>query len=241
MKTALQLAAALCRHFEGTRLDVYLDPANLLTVGTGHLVRLEDGLQLGDRIDTASAEHFLRHDLQKAKQIAYAAAASWHLMGECRRAVLIDVAFNVPKALKPGTGLRKALDERRLDDVPAQLARWVYAGKTKLPGLVRRRDAEARLWQGESLEAVLGAPAAPSLPTLRRGDKGPEVRELQRKLNALDDLRYAAPSTGYFGWPTQIAVLMFQKEHSLTVDGIAGPKTWAKLAERLAEKAGLQG
>lgn len=57
--------------------------------------------------------------------------------------------------------------------------------------------------------------------TLRKGSKGNDVAELQRKLNLIAD--------GIFGPVTEEAVRDFQKSHSLTADGIAGPKTLAAL------------
>lgn len=57
--------------------------------------------------------------------------------------------------------------------------------------------------------------------TLRKGRRGNDVAELQRKLNLIAD--------GIFGPVTEEAVRDFQKSHSLTADGIAGPKTLAAL------------
>ena len=68
-------------------------------------------------------------------------------------------------------------------------------------------------------------------PTLRKGDKGPEVKEMQEKLllHGENLPRYGAD--GDFGNETQKAVKSFQKKNGLVVDGICGPKTWAKLDE----------
>lgn len=59
-------------------------------------------------------------------------------------------------------------------------------------------------------------------PTLRRGDTGEGVRELQRRLGIAAD--------GSFGPKTEAAVRDLQGLHALKVDGVAGPKTWAVLA-----------
>jgi peptidoglycan hydrolase-like protein with peptidoglycan-binding domain len=58
--------------------------------------------------------------------------------------------------------------------------------------------------------------------TLRRGDSGPDVEELQRRLGV--------QVTGGFGESTYIAVSVLQKAHRLTVDGIVGPATRRVLA-----------
>lgn len=68
-----------------------------------------------------------------------------------------------------------------------------------------------------------------SMPTLRKDDKGEYVKVLQKTLIGLGyDLgKYGAD--GKFGEKTETAVKKFQKKNSLTVDGIVGKKTWAKL------------
>ncbi|MCD8508872.1 MAG: N-acetylmuramoyl-L-alanine amidase [Bacillus sp. (in: Bacteria)] len=72
--------------------------------------------------------------------------------------------------------------------------------------------------------------------TLRRGDHGEEVRRLQEALmDAGLRLNYGAD--GIFGRETEQAVLRFQREHGLTVDGIAGPETYQRLREVLTDKS----
>lgn len=56
---------------------------------------------------------------------------------------------------------------------------------------------------------------------IKLGDRGDEVKKLQKLLHLLDD--------GIFGKLTQEAVKNFQKEHGLFADGIVGPKTWSIL------------
>ena len=65
-----------------------------------------------------------------------------------------------------------------------------------------------------------GAPGQPH-PTLRRGDRGDEVRMVQRAVGA--------PVDGIFGPATEIAVKKYQTANGLTADGIVGPATWAKI------------
>lgn len=71
--------------------------------------------------------------------------------------------------------------------------------------------------------------SAASYPTLRKGDKGENVKTLQTLLNEVDDA--GLDVDGSFGSKTQTAVKNFQKEYKLKVDGIAGPATWGKLEE----------
>lgn len=59
------------------------------------------------------------------------------------------------------------------------------------------------------------------MTTLRLGSRGDDVKTLQTKLNLIAD--------GIFGPITDEAVRAFQKANNLTVDGIVGTNTWAKL------------
>ncbi|HSU16300.1 peptidoglycan-binding protein [Longimicrobium sp.] len=58
--------------------------------------------------------------------------------------------------------------------------------------------------------------------TLRRGDTGALVKQVQAKLG-IDS------SAGTFGPKTEAAVREFQRDHGMVPDGIVGPKTWAAL------------
>lgn len=68
-----------------------------------------------------------------------------------------------------------------------------------------------------------------NLPTLKKGSKGDSVKALQILL-----IGYGYPCGKYgvdgsFGSSTESAVKSFQQYEKLGVDGIVGPKTWAKL------------
>ena len=63
--------------------------------------------------------------------------------------------------------------------------------------------------------------------TLRSPQKGDEVADLQRALKQLG--YYTKTIDGAYGSGTKSAVRAFQKAQGLSVDGVAGPKTIAKL------------
>jgi lysozyme family protein len=78
-------------------------------------------------------------------------------------------------------------------------------------------------------------PAAPTVKDsiLKRGSKGPFVKELQTSLVALGyDLRV----DGDFGAATEAAVKSFQKANGLNPDGWAGPRTIDAVGRALGEK-----
>ena len=68
-----------------------------------------------------------------------------------------------------------------------------------------------------------------SYKTIRRGNYGELVKQLQTKLNALGYDLGICGIDGDFGSATEKAVKQFQKDHGLKVDGIVGEKTWAAL------------
>ena len=71
------------------------------------------------------------------------------------------------------------------------------------------------------------AGSATTSSTLREGDSGAGVTELQTMLKALG--YYYGDITGHFGTLTRNAVKAFQDKNGLTVDGVAGPATLNKL------------
>jgi len=58
--------------------------------------------------------------------------------------------------------------------------------------------------------------------TLRRGDTGALVKQVQTKVGVA--------ASGNFDGETEAAVRRFQHDHGLVPDGIVGPRTWATLA-----------
>lgn len=61
-------------------------------------------------------------------------------------------------------------------------------------------------------------------PVLRRGDRGPEVADLQRLLGMK-----VGNGIGTFDIITEAAVRSFQGAHRLVVTGIADAEVWKKL------------
>lgn len=64
------------------------------------------------------------------------------------------------------------------------------------------------------------------MKTLRKGDRGDEVKELQ---SALNNAGCIIDVDGIFGDETYAAVIAFQGYRNLRVDGIVGAETWQAL------------
>ena len=71
-----------------------------------------------------------------------------------------------------------------------------------------------------------GGSGAPAMETIRRGDRGDAVMEMQ---SMLADLGYNISADGVFGGMTESIVRQFQNENGLGADGVVGPATWEML------------
>ncbi|MEM9541442.1 MAG: peptidoglycan-binding protein [Cyanobacteria bacterium P01_E01_bin.42] len=63
----------------------------------------------------------------------------------------------------------------------------------------------------------------PALALLKKGDRNPQVRDLQQRLQGMG--YFNGPVTGYYGSITTEAVIRFQRAKGLSVDGVAGVQT----------------
>jgi len=87
---------------------------------------------------------------------------------------------------------------------------------------------------GVAVDDIEGDPTAPPdpgtsiHPTVRSGSTGAAVEELQQKLNA-DGASPELVVDGIFGPLTRAAVVEFQQNYGLLVDGIVGPQTWGQI------------
>jgi peptidoglycan L-alanyl-D-glutamate endopeptidase CwlK len=83
--------------------------------------------------------------------------------------------------------------------------------------------------QKPAVKQPVKPPKRTGLETVRKGSKGASVTLLQRRLT---ELKYnVGPADGDFGPRTDGALRDYQSDHGLVADGIAGPKTYAKLFE----------
>lgn len=146
MDNALLLARDLAQEFEGLSLIPYHDPVGFKTIGYGHLLSRTPWatLETTGPITHEEAERLLAEDMQSA------AASVTRLvtvpLTDYQRAALIDFTFNCGAGNLARSTLLKVINEGAYDAAPAEFLKWVYARGKKLPGLVRRREAEVEYW-----------------------------------------------------------------------------------------------
>ena len=145
-----QAAIDLAKRFEGFERKVkrgieitavpYICPAGFWTIGYGHLCDPKH-----PPITEAEAEVYLARDLQTALAATLRYCPVLAAESEGRLIAITDFAFNLGAGRLQTSTLRRRVNQRDWSAAAAELRRWVYGGGRVLPGLVARREAEARL------------------------------------------------------------------------------------------------
>lgn len=143
---ALDVALALARRFEGFYSAPYLCPAGVPTIGWG-ATAYADGrrVQLTDPpISREAADRLLLLTVQRVYLPAVLKLCPG-VDSPGRLSALIDFTFNLGAGQLRASTLRRKVNAGDWQAVPAELAKWVKGGGKVLPGLVKRRAAEALL------------------------------------------------------------------------------------------------
>lgn len=125
------------------------------------------------------------------------------------------------KSVLLATGDFEALTDTKYTNSPDYLMEGdILVTKTKGHTVVVLTDGDKAYFVTEAAE-----------PTLKKGDKGSEVRKLQDNLNKV--INASLQVDGSYGQKTYDAVAAFQTKYGLTVDGCYGPMTAAKMIDAL--------
>lgn len=133
------------------KLRAYNDGAGKLTIGYGHTS--EAGLprvRAGMTITADEADAIFASDLQSVEIDVRRLVKVPIVQHEFD--TLVSFHFNTGK-LQSSTLLRK-LNNLQRDAVPKELSKWIRGGKRIMQGLVKRRECEALLWNGEVDKAI---------------------------------------------------------------------------------------
>ena len=139
---------SLIKKFEGCELESYQDAVGVWTIGYGHTKNVKEGMTISkeqaDNMLLNELDEYCEH-VEKAvdvtlKQNEFDALVSW--------------TYNLgPTNLNDSTML-KVLNNKDFEEVPNQIKRWNKAGGKVLDGLIRRREAEALLFEGKEWHEV---------------------------------------------------------------------------------------
>ena len=143
----------IIKHFEGCELEAYKCAAGVWTIGYGHTKDVQEG----DTWSQEKAEHMLSKELEDEYE-HYINSLVTVPMNQCQFDALCSWVYNLgPANLKSSTLLKK-LNAGDYEDIPNQIKRWNKAtvnGERKvLPGLTRRREAEALMFEGKPWEHI---------------------------------------------------------------------------------------
>lgn len=130
---------ALIRHFEGLRLRAYYCPAGVLTCGYG-----STGPDIKPDTRWTKDQAELRMQRDAAVFVAGTLKLCPGLEGVALAAVS-DFAYNLGLTRLKGSTLRRKVNAGDWAGARVELLKWVRGGGRVLPGLVRRRQAEAAL------------------------------------------------------------------------------------------------
>lgn len=148
MRVFTSQAKELLKELEGCRLVAYLDDAGVWTVGYGHT----EGVTPVTVWSQEQAELALNRDLARFVQGVSDLTAAAPVMTDAQFSALVLFAFNVGLHALAGSTLLRVIEAGHFEGVPEQLMRWTkvhtLSGRFMVdPGLVKRRQAEVRLWR----------------------------------------------------------------------------------------------
>ena len=139
---------ALIKQFEGCELEAYLCPAGKWTIGYGHT----KNVQKDDHWSQHYAETML--DIELEEYEGYINDLVTVPLQQHQFDALVAWVYNLGVGNLLSSTLLVKLNAVEDEDVPHEIQRWNKAAGEVLEGLVRRRKAEALLFEGKDWSEV---------------------------------------------------------------------------------------
>ena len=136
MKTTSQRGVNLIKKWEGCKLDAYLCPAGVPTIGYGHTKDVYIWLE----VTQDKAEELLRADLSDFEHWVSRLVAVE--LKQCQFDALVSFTYNLGQGNLRSSTLLKKLNEGNYMGAANEFPRWNKAGGKVLKGLVDRRKDE---------------------------------------------------------------------------------------------------
>jgi lysozyme len=131
----------LIKCYEGLKLKAYRCPAGKKTIGYGHVILPTEGLT---HITQEKADELFLGDVKWAEDCVNKSVKTPLSQNEFD--ALVSFVFNLGSGAFVGSTLLKYLNLSRLTEAGAQFDRWTRAKGKVLPGLVKRRASERKLF-----------------------------------------------------------------------------------------------
>jgi len=143
-----QEGLSLIKKFEGCELEAYKCAAGVWTIGYGSI----KGVKQGDTITQEEADNLLLHEMDEYE--GYINDAVNVDLNQNQFDALVSWVFNLGPSNLSSSTLLTRINNKDWKDVPNQIKRWNKAGGKVLEGLIRRREAEALLFEGKEWHEV---------------------------------------------------------------------------------------
>lgn len=140
MRHVTKAGLNLIKRFEGFSPTIYICPSGYPTIGYGHVVLAHEQVQFAAGITQAEATELLRKDVRITERAVLRLISVPLTDGQFD--ALVSFTFNLGAGALQRSTLRRKVNRGEHQAVPAELMKWVWAAGKKLPGLVRRRQAE---------------------------------------------------------------------------------------------------
>ena len=161
---------ATVKEFEGLRLKAYKCPAAVWTIGYGHTSAAGAPIVNPDLVITKDeAEEVLARDMEQYEEGVRKYVKVDLTQGQFD--ALVDFAYNAGVGALAKSTLLKKVNAEKFDEVPAEFMKWTKGGGKELPGLVRRRRAEVKLWRGLDTEKPVPVDEARAEPDQPKASK----------------------------------------------------------------------
>ena len=145
MKASID-AYELIKQFEGLRLEAYLCPAGIWTIGYGHT----SGVSPNSFITIQEADEYLHRDVATIEMQLNKLNLS---LRQCQWDAIVSFVFNVGIGnFKASTLLAKIRINPEDNSIMDEFLRWVYANGKVMKGLQKRRLAEMKLYFSDKLK-----------------------------------------------------------------------------------------
>ncbi|MBD2465104.1 lysozyme [Oscillatoria sp. FACHB-1407] len=135
-----QAGLDLIKQFEGLKLEAYICPAGVPTIGYGTTA----GVKMGDRITAEQAEVLLRKDVEKFERAVVNAVKV--PLTENQFSALVSFTYNLGAGALQKSTLLKLLNQGNYEAAAQEFPKWNKAAGKVLTGLTRRRQAEQALF-----------------------------------------------------------------------------------------------